>query len=345
MAAAPKSMTFDEIVMQINARNYAPVYILHGTEGYYIDELLKRFEAIIPEGDRDFNLYTMYAPEVEMDTVMDACRRYPMMSDVQVVILKEAQAIKSNQLDRLHLYASQPSQSTVLVVACRGEKCKAKSLMDEAGAHGGVVFESQSLKDSEVTKTISAYIKKKGLNIEAKGLGMLRDYIGTDLSRLYSEIDKLTVALPAGATITPEVIEKLIGISKDYNNFELISALATRNSKRAFTIINHFRRDPKRNPFVVTISSIWNYFSSLLVLLYTKDKSDAGLCAALGRKGSWLPTDYKEGMRNYNAWKLIEIIRAIREADARSKGINSRMDPYDILNDLVFHILTAPGKI
>lgn len=345
MAAVPKSMTFDEIVMQINARNYAPVYILHGTEGYYIDELLKRFEAIIPEGDRDFNLYTMYAPEVEMDTVMDACRRYPMMADVQVVILKEAQSIKSTQLDRLHLYASQPSLSTVLVVACRGDKCKAKELMAQAGAHGGVIFESQSLKDTEVGRTISGYIKKKGLNIEAKGLGMLRDFVGTDLSRLHSEIDKLTVALPAGATVTPEVIENLIGISKDYNNFELISALATKNAKRAFTIVNHFRRDPKRNPFVMTISSIWNYFSSLLVLLYTKDKSDAGLCAALGRKGNWLPTDYKEGMRNYNAWKLIEIIHAIRVADANSKGVDSRMDPYDILNDLVFHILTAPGKI
>lgn len=343
--AAAKSMTFDEIVMQINSRNYAPVYILHGEEGYYIDELLKRFESIIPEADRDFNLYTLYAPEVEMDTVMDACRRYPMMSDVQVVILKEAQAINARLLDRLHLYASKPSQSTVLVVACRGDKCKAKELLKATVAAGGVVFESLSLKDAAVAGTISKYIKSKGLNIEPKGLGMLRDYVGTDLSRLNNEVDKLAVALPAGATITPEVIEKLIGISKDYNNFELISALASKNSRQAFAIINHFRNDPKNNPFVVTIGTIWTYFSNLLVMLYSRDKSDAGLCTAIGRKGNWLPSDYKEGLRNYNAWKLIEIMRAIREADTMSKGVNSRMNPYDILNDLVFHILTASGRI
>lgn len=344
MAAASKAITFDEIIMQINSRNFAPVYLLHGEEGYYIDELLKRFEEVIPESDRDFNLYTMYAPQTEMDTVMDACRRYPMMSDVQVVILKEAQAINANTLNRLHLYASQPTPTTVLVVACRGEKCKSKDLMKEVAAHGGVTFESVSLKDSAVASTISGYITKKGLNIEPKSLGMLRDFVGTDLSRLYNEIDKLTVAVPSGGTITPEVIENLIGISKDYNNFELVAALATRNKKQAFTIINHFRRDPKNNPFVVTLGTLWTYFSNLLVLLYSRDKSDAGLCAAIGRKGTWLPSDYKDGMRNYNAWQLIDISRLIRTADTMSKGVDSRMDPYDILNDLIFKILTTTGR-
>lgn len=346
MAAVGTIEQYDEIVRQINAGSLAPIYLLHGAEGYFIDELLKRFEDIIPESDRDFNLYTFYAPETNADTIMDACRRYPMMSSCQVVIVKEAQAMTAAQLNRLHLYAKQPSSTTVLVIACRGEKCKAKELIKEIGNCQGVVFEAVPLKDAAVGPAIGKYIRDKGLNIDQKGLVMLRDFVGSDLSRIYNEIDKLTVALPSGAMVTPEVIEKHIGISKDYNNFELIGALANKDAKKAFTIIDYFKRDTKKNPVVVTISAIWNFFSDLLVLLYTKDKSDAGLCAALGRKGkAWVPQDYKTGMCNYNAWMLIEILRAIREADCRSKGVDSRMDPYDLLYDLVFRILTASGRI
>lgn len=345
MAAVGTIAQYDELIRQINAGNLAPIYLLHGEEGYFIDELLKRFEAVIPEGDRDFNLYTFYAPETSSDTIMDACRRYPMMSSRQMVIVKEAQAVTAAQLNRLHLYAKQPSATTVLVIACRGEKCGAKELMKGIANCHGEIFESVPLKDNAVGPTIGKYIKGKGLNIDSKGLVMLRDFVGSDLSRIYNEIDKLTVALPAGASVTPEVIEKHIGISKDYNNFELVDALANKDFKKAFTIVNYFRSDSKKNPFVVTISTVWTYFSNLLVLLYTKDKSDAGLCAAIGRKGTWFPPYYKIGMQNYNAWMLIEILRAIREADCRSKGVNSRMDAYDLLNDMVFRILTASGRI
>ena len=336
---------FDAVVMQLNARNFAPVYLLHGEEGYYIDELIKRFEELIPEMDRDFNLYTFYAPEHEPDTIIDACRRYPMMSDYQVVIVKEAQAVPVANLNRLGSYVEKPTPSTILVIASRGEKCKSKELVKQVTANKGMVFESNQLKENAIGATISKYIKAKGLNIEAKGLVMLRDFVGSDLSRIYNEIDKLTVALPAGSTITPEVIERHIGISKDYNNFELVNALARKNAKQAFTIINHFRSDPKRNPFPMTLSTVWNFFSNLLLMLYSPDKSDAGLSAAIGRKSSWVSQDYKDGMRNYNAWKLIEIIRVIRETDCRSKGVNSRMDPYDLLNDMVYRILNAQGSL
>ena len=345
MAPTPRTISFAELRTQLKAKKYAPIYILHGEEGYYIDALLEEFINIVPESDRDFNLYTFYAPETNMDTVMDACRRYPMMSDYQVVVLKEAQAITSTALDRLHLYAQQPTPTTILVVSGRGAKLKSKEFVSQLLAHGGVMFESNKLRDRDAVAVISGFIKEKGLNIEQKGLSMLCDYVGTDISRIYNEIDKLTVALPQGSMITPEVIEKHIGISKDYNNFELINALSTKNAKKAFTIIEYFRRDPKNNPFVVTISMVWNFFSNLLVIFYTKDKSEASLCAAIGRKSNWLDSDYKNGIKMYNAWQLIEILRAIREADCKSKGVGSRMDPYDILHDLIYHILTAPGKI
>jgi DNA polymerase-3 subunit delta len=345
MAITNVTSDFDRIVMQINNRNFAPVYLLHGEEGYYIDELLKRFEAIIPEMDRDFNLYTFYAPETEPDTIMDACRRYPMMSDYQVVLVKEAQSVSANEIAKLGNYVKHPTASTILVVACRGEVCKSKEFVKVVQANNGVVFESKPLKDNAIGPTISKYIQSKGLNIEAKGLAMLCDFIGNDLSRICNEVDKLVIALPTGSTITPEVIERNIGISKDYNPFELISALAKRDAGKAFTITNYFRSNPKNNPVPVVLSNIWNLFSNLLVLLYTKDKSDAGLSEALGRKGGWVPQDYKIGMRNYNAWQLIEILRAIRDTDTRSKGVNSRMDAYDLLNDLIYRILSARGTI
>ncbi len=343
MATAPASTTYDELVRRLNNHDYAPVYILHGEEGYFIDRLVTLFEDIVPDVDKDFNLYTMYAPEVELRVVEEACRRYPMMSERQVVIVKEAQASKEN-FDKLSNYASQPNPSTVLVICFRGAKAKGTELLAQMAAHGGVVFESKKLTEKTVGPTINHFIKDKGLNIEPKGLVMLRDYVGLDLSKIYNEIEKLTVALPQGATVTPEVIEKHIGISKDYNNFELVSALANKNTERAFKIINYFRLNPKNNPVVVTLSTVWTFFSNLMVMHYSRDKSDAGLCASIGRKGTWLPDDYKRGLNNYSPWQLIEISRAIRVADCRSKGIDSRMDAYDLLNDLVFHILTASGR-
>lgn len=344
-AAAISTITqFDEINRAITARNLAPVYLLHGDEGYFIDVLMRRFEEVIDPADRDFNLYTFYAPDTEPDTVIDACRRYPMMSPLQMVIVKEAQTQPARWVERLKVYTEAVTPTTVLVVASRGEKCKSAAFTKAVTSARGVVFESSRLKEKEAGSVIAKFISSKGLNIEPKGLMMLRDYVGSDLSRLYNEIEKLTLALPNGAMITPAVIESHIGISKDYNNFELIGALASRNAPRALTIVEHFRSDPKNNPFVVTVSTVFNFFSNLLVLLYSRDKSEAGLCAAIGRKGSWLPADYKDGMRNYNAWQLISILRAIRTADARSKGVDSRMDPYDLLRDMTFRILTTTGR-
>ncbi len=342
MATASKSISFSELKSQLKAKQYAPIYIIHGEEGYYIDELLKDFTEIIPEADRDFNMYTFYAPEADMDTVMDACRRYPMMSDNQVVILKEAQTLNQSVIDRLKLYAQQPIPTTILVVAGRGEKIKAKEFLAQALTHGGVVFESNKLKEGNATAIISGFIKDKGLNIEAKGLSMLCDYVGTDLSRIYNEIDKLTVALPPHAMVTPEVIERHIGVSKDFNNFELINALSVKDAKTAFTILDYFKSNPKNHPSMLIIGLVWGFFSNLLVLAYTKDKSDQGLKNALGR---WVGPDLKNGLRNYNAFQLVEILRVIRRADAQSKGIGSRMDPFDILHDMTYHILTAPGRL
>lgn len=342
---AAETVTFESLKSQLAKRQYAPIYLLHGEEGYYIDALVKIFEQILPPEERDFNMYTMYAPEVSMDTVMDACRRYPMMSEHQVVILKEAQAINAAQLNRLHLYASQPSSTTILVICCRGAVAKAKDLIAEIKKNNGVVFLSEKIKERNAINYIASYIKLKKLNAEPKALEMLRDYIGTDLSRLYNEIDKLALILGENAMITPESIERNIGVSKDYNNFELIDALAQKDSLRAYNIIEYFRQNSKNNPTVVTIMALFGYFSDLLTLYFAKDKSEANLKSMVGAKWDIQFAKFKHGMRNYNAYQVIEIVAAIRDFDAKSKGIGSRQNEYLLLKDLVFHILSAPGDI
>jgi DNA polymerase-3 subunit delta len=344
-ASSAPSLSFPALRRQIKSRKLSPVYLLHGEEGYFIDELIKEFEEIVPEDERDFNLYTLYAPESGVETVMDICRRYPMMSEYQVVIVKEAQAIRADTLNKLHNYVSQPTPSTILVISCRGAKAKGKELL-AAVKKNGVIFESQKLSDKEILPAISELISDKRLNIEPKALSMLRDYIGTDLSRLYNEIDKLAMILGAGAMVTPEAIERNIGISKDYNNFELINAVNSRNAAKCFTIVEYFRNNPKNNPTVMTVSSLFKQFANLLIYHYTKDKTPSGYMDALGIKSQWvLRNNYEIAARNYNVRQTIEIITAIRDFDAKSKGVGSRQNEYDLLKDLMFHILTARGFI
>lgn len=340
-----EAVTFSSIKNDIASRRLAPVYLLHGEEGYYTDALVKMFEELLPPEERDFNMYTLYAPQVDADTVMDTCRRYPMMSEFQVVILKEAQSVSANYLNALKNYASAPSTTTVLVISCRGAQAKAKDLVAAMKTGGGIVFESKKLNDRSIAPVIRDFIREKGLNIEAKALAMLQDYVGSDLSRIYNEIDKLTVILGPGAMVTPESIERNIGVSKDYNNFELISAIAAHDDLKAYRIVDYFRRNPKNNPTVLVATILFNYFSNMLVAYYAPDKSDRGMMAALGFKSPYALTDIKRGMNFYKPWQVIEIISAIRRFDCNSKGIGSRKDQYDLLQELIFVILNCTGRV
>ncbi|WP_303037370.1 DNA polymerase III subunit delta [uncultured Duncaniella sp.] len=347
--ATPKTgtsseITFSQLKKLITERRLAPLYLLHGEEGYYIDELVKVFEELLPEEERDFNLYTIYGPETGVETIMDVCQRLPMMAEHQVVIVKEAQAIRADALNKLHFYAERPNPSTILVIACRGDKAKGKDLI-AAIKKNGIVFESKKVTERNLLPVISDLIRDKNMTVAPKALSMLRDYIGTDLSRLYNEIDKLSFILGPGAMITPEAIERNIGISKDYNNFELVDAINSRNAAKAMTIVEYFRNNPKNNPTVMTMSTLFNHFSNLLIYHYTRDKSQSGYMDALGLKSPWALKNYEAAARAYNVRQTIEIISALRECDCRSKGIGSRQNEYDLLKDLMFRILTSQGII
>lgn len=345
ISMAESSPSFASIKNSLSTgKGIAPVYLIHGEESYYIDELVSAFESLLPEEERDFNLYTLYAPECGPESIMDVCHQYPMMAERQVVIVKEAQAIRADQLNKLHSYVSRPNPSTVLVIACRGAQAKGKDLI-AAVKKNGVIFESKRLRDRDIILVISELIAEKGLTVDPKSLSMLRDYIGTDLSRLYNEIAKLALILGPGATVTPEAIERNIGISKDYNNFELLNAIISRNAAKAFRIVEYFKANPKNNPAIISISTIFGRFQNLLIYHYTKDKSPSGYMDALELKNQWALKEYETAAANYNVRQTIEIISALRQADAQSKGIGSRQNEYALLKGLIFHILTARGII
>lgn len=338
------AVTYTALRNALARKQYSNVYFIHGEEGYYIDELAGLFETILPESERDFNQYTLYAPQTDAATVAEACQRYPMMAERQVVIVKEAQAVPVAWFNKLLPYLENPVATTLLVIIARGASVKSATLTKSLAKGRAVVFESKRLAPAAVTNTIREFIKERGLTIDDKALAMLQDYVGSDLSRIYNEIGKMTVALPANAMITPESVERNIGVSKDYNNFELIAAIARRDVPRIYKIINYFRRDPKNHQPIVTTPLLFNFFANLLTALYAPDKSDRGLMAELGFKWPGQLTDIKPGLANYRPWQIIKNISAIRQFDAQSKGIGSRADQFDLFEILIFQILNNPNR-
>lgn len=343
MAAAP-SPSCKDILKALKEGKIAPVYILHGEEGYFIDVLAKAFEELLPEEDREFNQYVLYAPENEPEQIADLCRRIPMMADRQIVIVKEAQAIPAAKLNKLHTYIADPVATTVLVICSRGAAIKGKDIMAAAKKGGAVVFESPKIKEWNIVTYINAYIKEKGLSTDDKAAEMLRDFIGTDLSRLYNEIDKLAMLLPPNAAITPEVIERNIGISRDFNTFELVNALAERDPLKTFRILAYFRSNPKAAPSVLVLSSVFNFFANLLTAFYTTPQDPDTLAAALGVKPAAI-RNYRTAMERYNAVQTVEIVSAIRTCDVKIKGVDSRANEHDLLQELAYHILSATGRL
>lgn len=343
--ASSNTKTFNEIQSDIKRHNLAPIYILYGEESFFIDRLVKEFEGLIPESERDFNLYSFYAQDITPEKVAATCHSYPMMSEYQVVILREMQAVRTDIIDKLTICASKPNPTTVLVVCYRADKPKGATFLAAARKSGAVMFESKRLREGNADAVMEKIIKEKGLNIERKGLTMLRDFVGVDIAKMYNEVDKLAFILGPGAMITPESIEQNVGVSKDYNNFELVEAVADRDASRIYAMVRYFKSNPKSNPAVVTTSTLFNYFSKLLLAHFAQDKSQSGLMEAVGVRWQSGIQPYIRGMRNYNVYMVMEIISAIREMDVRSKGVGSRQNEYDLLQDLAFRIVTCRGHV
>ncbi len=337
---AKQEMSCDDILKELRAKQYRPIYYLMGEESYYIDLISDYImENVLSETEKEFNLTVVYGADIDVASIINAAKRYPMMSEYQVVIVKEAQAVRN--MEELSYYLQKPLLSTILVICHKhGTLDRRKKLAAEV-EKVGILFEAKKIKDAQLPGFISTYMKRKGIDIDPKATAMLADFVGSDLSRLSGELEKLIITLPpTQKRITPEQVEKNIGISKDYNNFELRSALIEKDVLKANKIIKYFEENPKTNPLQMTLSLLFSFYSNLMLAYYAPDKSEQGVASMLGLKTPWQARDYVAAMRKYSGVKTMQIIGEIRYADAKSKGVNNvSMTDRDILRELVFKIL------
>lgn len=340
--AEPKNVTFASIMRDLKARKYAPVYYLMGEEGYYIDQISDYIaEHVLAPEERDFNQTVLFGSDVTASQVADAARRYPMMAERQVVIVKEAQNIKNTEA--LEKYMKQPSPTTVLVICHKNGKIDGrKREYVKAIQQAGVLFESKKLYDRELPPFIDDYLRERQVSIDMKSTQLIAEAIGSNLSRLTSELDKLLISLPEGdRRVTPQVVEEQIGVSKDFNGFELRDAIVNRNIFKANQIINYFDKNPKAGSIYAFLPLLFNYFQNLMQAYYCPQRqSQEAVAAWLEMKSPWAAKDYMTGMRNYTGMKVMQIIGKLREMDAKSKGLdNPNTPPGELMKELIFYIL------
>lgn len=331
-------MTYDQLIGDLKNRVYRPVYFLWGEEPYYID-LATAFIAgnVLTEAEQSFNQTTLYGKDSEAMQVSDLARRFPMMASHQVVVLKEAQEMKSFS-DLIH-YVEQPQPSTLLVINYKYKKPDKRQKIFKVLEKQAVWFESKKMYDNQVPGWIAGYASNRKYRIEPKAAALLAEFLGSDLSKIANEVEKLMVAIgKKGETITPELVEKHIGFSKDFNQFELQDALGKRDVVRANRIINYFARNERKYPIPLTIVSLYYFFSKLLLFHYTKDKSRQNLAATL-KVNPFFVKDYESAAKRYSAAKLVEIISLLRIYDMRSKGYDGNTTPEgELTRELVFKI-------
>jgi len=336
---AKQTTDYQSVLSDLKQKKYKPVYFLMGEEPYYIDVISDYIlNNVLDESEREFNQMVLYGNDVDIKTVINTAKRFPMMSPYQVVVVKEAQNIKN--LDELSFYLQKPQPSTILVFCYKyGKPDGRKKFMTEIDK-SGILFESKKLYDNQVPAFITNHLKEKGVGIDPKATQILADYLGANLGNIVNELDKLVIGKPAGTnTITPELVEKNVGISKDFNNFELLNALITKDVFKANQIVFYFEQNPKNNPLVLTLTVLYNFFSNLMVYYYLKDKSQGAVARDLG-VNPYFVKDYQAAAKNFTGWKTMEIISLLRTYDAKSKGVeNSSASDGELLKELVYKIL------
>ncbi|MBR9757853.1 MAG: DNA polymerase III subunit delta [Algicola sp.] len=328
-----------QLVTDIKQKRLKPIYFLMGEEPYYIDRVTEFIEGhILTEEEKGFNQMVLYGRDVAIDDIVSNAKRFPMMAEHQVVIVKEAQDL-SRTIENLTAYAENPQPTTILVINYKYKTIDKRKKLYKALKKSGVVFESKKLYDNQVPDWIRRVLSGKNYGITPKAAQMLAEFLGTDLSKISNELDKLMVLLPAGTQITPEHIEANIGISKDYNNFELHKAIGDRNSEKVFQIVKYFGENPKDNPMIVTVSLLYTYFSRLLKLHGLGDKSARNVASAL-KVNPYFVNEYLVAARNYPMRKVSAIIADLRTFDGKSKGVGANAVPQgDLLNELMVRIL------
>ncbi|MCI2227904.1 DNA polymerase III subunit delta [Polaribacter sp. MSW13] len=326
------------IVSDIKSGNIKPIYFLMGDEPYYIDKISDFIEeTVLDEAEKGFNQQVMYGRDATIEDIVSSAKRFPMMAERQVLIVKEAQDLSRN-IEKLVSYAENPQPTTVLVLNYKYKKLDKRKKLHKAIAKSGMIFESKKLYENQVSDWIRRVLAGKKYQIEPKAALMLVEFLGTDLSKISNELDKLILVLPKETVITPNHVEENIGISKDFNNFELRKAIGEKNIVKANRIINYFAENPKNNPLVMTISLLNGFFTQLLSFHGLKDKSKNSVAKTLG-VNPYFVDEYFLASRNYPMRKVAQVIAFLREADVKSKGVGASQSDEDILKELLFRIL------
>lgn len=336
---------YNKIMSELKAGNISPVYLLMGNEGYYIDKVCDYImNNILTEEEKDFNMTVMYGSDIIAQQAMDQARRFPMMAEKQIVVIREAQAMKD--LDALEKYMDKPVATTIMVICYNGGTIDGrKKITAKAAAVGRVLISEKPRNDNEITRFIVEYIKKPSYNatIDSRAAQVMAAHIGGDLKRMASELDKLLFSFVPGAprVISSDLIEQKIGISKEYNVFELRDALVQKDALKAHRITKYFDDNPKAGGLYALLPQVFSFFQNLMLAYYTpRPINETAIMTQLGLKSTWAVRDYVTGMRNYPAIKTIAIISKIREIDARSKGLdNVNTSPGDLMKELISFIL------
>jgi DNA polymerase-3 subunit delta len=332
-------LTYKEIIKSLRAKDYKPVYFLHGPESYYIDSIANYIEQkVLSEAEKSFNQTILYGKDTEAKTLIDTASRYPMMASHQVVILREAQEMKG--LQDLQLYIEKAVPTTILVICHKHKKLDARTKFAKSLKKHAILFESKKLYDNQVPDWIFDYLKGKKLTINPNASQLIAEYLGTDLSKIANELDKLAINLPEGTQINEKHIQDNIGISKDYNVFELQKALGQRNVLKANRIVKYFIANPRKNPLVMVTGTLYNYFSKIYMLHFLRNLPDRELSSALKLRSEFFLREYKSTARNYNLAKTQNVISVLKEYDLKSKGVDSDNVPEgELMKEMVYKIL------
>jgi DNA polymerase-3 subunit delta len=339
-------MTAAEILKDLKNRKFKPLYLLHGEEPYFIDLVSNYVEHhVLPEHERGFNQTVVYGKDTDIMTVLNAAKRYPMMADYQVVLVKEAQDMKwgkdednKKSIDPVLSYLENPLPSTILVFCYKYGKFDKRKKTYKAIEKNGLIFESATLYDNKVPAWVEGYVSDKGYKMNQQGSAMIAEYLGNDLSKIANELEKLMLNVSAGQEITLKHIQDNIGISKEYNVFELQTALTKKDAYKVNQIINYFEANPKSNPIVLVLGNLNNFFSKVLVYHYVKDKTPQNLAREMGVNPYFIK-DYEQAARNYPLGKIFQVISYLREYDLKSKGVESNAPHGELMKELMFKIL------
>jgi len=328
----------------IQLKNFAPVYLLHGEEAYFIDQVEHLFlKHVLSESEKSFNETIYYGKDTEPEDIVDQAQRFPMMAERQLVVVREAQELKS--LDPIEAYVAQPTPSTVLVLCYKYGAIPGTRKIVKHIKKQGVVLKTLQVPDYEMSAWISRYFQRKNIHIETKEASLLADYLGNQLSKVENELEKLILNLPEGSKVTTDAIERYIGISKDYNIFELQDAFADRDVEKAMRIAYHFAANPKQNPIQMLIGSLFGFYSKLYILHGVQGKSPKEVQQAVGIYNEFILNKYRQAARQYSKKSVEAVFDLLFEYDLRAKGIITSEPVEGLIKELVYRIFHAGAKV